>query len=130
MKLEKLTFQGSYLLASAAFVLFYFLARVLLKAGELDTALRVVVALLPAPFFVWFIWSLGKLSRTVDEREKRIQLEAFAFAFPLTMVLLFTLGLLELAMELPKEDLSYRHVWAMLPAFYFLGLALAKRRYQ
>lgn len=34
----------------------------------------------------------------------------------------------EIAIKPPPEDLSYRHVWAMLPTFYFLGLVLARRR--
>jgi hypothetical protein len=66
----------------------------------------------------------------MDELEQRIQLEALALAFPLTLILLMTLGLLEIAIELPAEDLSYRHVWAMLPALYFLGLTLARKRYR
>jgi hypothetical protein len=66
----------------------------------------------------------------MDELEQRIHLEALAVAFPLALILLMTLGLLELATKLPPEDFSYRHVWAFLPIFYFGGLALARRRYR
>jgi hypothetical protein len=41
-----------------------------------------------------------------------------------------TLGLLQGAITRKFEDGSYAHVWAMLPALYFLGLALARRRYE
>lgn len=58
-----------------------------------------------------------------------IQLRALAFAFPATWVLLLTLGLLELAVELPAGDLSYRHVWALMPILYFAGVLLAKRQW-
>lgn len=34
----------------------------------------------------------------------------------------------EIAIKPPPEDLSYRHVWAMLPTFYFLGPVLARRQ--
>ena len=73
---------------------------------------------------------LNRGVRQLDELEQRIQLEALAFAFPLAMILLLTLGLLEIAIQLPPEDLSYRHVWAMLPVLYFIGLIVANRRYQ
>ena len=66
----------------------------------------------------------------MDELERRIELEALAFAFPITVVLLMTLGLMELAMPLNRDDWSYRHVWALMPTLYFIGLWRAKRRYQ
>jgi hypothetical protein len=45
-------------------------------------------------------------------------------------MLILTLGLLEKVIRLPPEDLSYRHLWAMMPIFYFLGLWIAQRRYR
>ena len=51
-------------------------------------------------------------------------------AYPLAILLLVTLGFLQLAIDLPAEDWSYRHVWALLPCFYFLVLAIAWRRYR
>ena len=66
----------------------------------------------------------------MDELERRIELEALAFAFPIAVVLLMTLGLLDLATPLNPDDWSLRHVWAMMPALYFMGLWRAKRRYQ
>jgi hypothetical protein len=38
--------------------------------------------------------------------------------------------LLELAIGLDPKDWSYRHVWIYLPLFYFVGLAIAWRRYK
>jgi hypothetical protein len=66
----------------------------------------------------------------MDELERRIELEALAFAFPIAVVVLMTLGLLDLARPLNPDDWSPRHVWAMMPALYFMGLWRAKRRYQ
>ena len=65
-----------------------------------------------------------------DELERRIQLEALAFAFPMTLLLIMTLGLLEIAIGLNRDHWSYRHVWPMLFILYFAGLARAKRRYE
>jgi hypothetical protein len=107
----------------------YFGARAGLEATSLPAALRIAFAILPLPFFVWFLVSFVQAQRHSDELERRIQLEALAVAFPLTMVLVMTLGLLELAIHLPPQDWSYRHVWAFLPVFYLVGLALARKRY-
>jgi hypothetical protein len=91
--------------------------------------MRVLAALLPVPPFVWMLWKFVRRVRAMDELEWRIQLEALALAFPLTLILLMILGLLEMAIPLPPEDLGFRHVWLMLPVLYFIGLALARRRY-
>lgn len=115
---------------AVVFVLSYFAARGILEMQDTSTALRVGVALFPTIPFAFFLWVIAKGIRTLDELERRIQLEALALAFPLALILLLVLGLLEIAIKLPPEDLSYRHVWAMLPVFYFLGLTLARRRYQ
>lgn len=116
--------------AAIVFVVAYFAARAILKVDDLDTSLRVVAALLPVAPFCWMLWEIVKGVRGMDELEQRIQLEALALAYPLVLILLMTLGLLEIAIELPPEDLSYRHVWAMLPLFYFAGLMRARRRYR
>jgi hypothetical protein len=47
----------------------------------------------------------------------------------MALLLIMTLGLLELAITLNRDDWSYRHVWAMLPLFYLVGIVLARRRY-
>ena len=108
----------------------YLLSRGLLEQTTLDRSVRVLIALLPTPVFVWFLWTWLKGIAAMDELERRIELEALAFAFPICVVLLMTLGLMELAMPLNKDDWSYRHVWAMMPTLYFMGLWRAKRRYQ
>ena len=118
------------LLASILFLVAYLAARAVLAVPETDRWLRILVALLPVGPFVGLLYGLARGVRRLDELEQRIQLEALALAFPLAMILLLTLGLLEIAIQLPPEDLSYRHVWAMLPVLYFIGLIVATRRYQ
>ena len=111
------------------FVVAYMIARGLLETVT-TPAVRVAAALLPIPPFTLLLILMVRGARELDELERRIQLEALAFAFPLTLILLLTLGLLEIAIELNPDDWSFRHVWAMLPLFYFMGLTLAKRRYE
>ena len=107
----------------------YVLSRGLLEFDIGDQTLRVLVALAPVPVFIWFLWIWMKGVGAMDELQRRIELEALAFAFPICVVVLMTLGLLELAIPLNPDDWSYRHIWAMMPALYYAGLWRAKRKY-
>jgi hypothetical protein len=113
-----------------AFVATFAAARLLLAMGSLPTGVKVAVALVPVPAFVLLVLAFYRAIGRLDEFQRLIQLKALAFAFPAAVALLLTLGLLEKAMTLPPEDLSYRHVWAMMPILYHLGLWLAQRRYR
>lgn len=104
-------------------------ARLVLDGAGGGTGLRVSAALAPVPLAAIALFAVVRSARGLDELEQRIQLEALAVAFVLGMLLMMTLGLLELAVDLNRHDWSYRHVWAMLPTLYFLGLVLARRRY-
>lgn len=118
------------LAAMIVFLILYVAARYTLGQGGVSSVLRVGAALLPVPAFAFFLISFIRGLKALDELERRIQLESLAIAFPLTLLLIMTLGLLELAIPLSPQDWSYRHVWAFLPLFYFLGLLIARRRYQ
>jgi hypothetical protein len=107
----------------------FVLARGGLEVLEFGSWEAVLLALLPVPFFAAFLWCFVSGIRGMDELERRIQLEALAFAFPVTVLLLMVLGLMELATELNPDDFSYRHVWAFLPLLYFAGIAFARGRY-
>ena len=129
--LEKLSQKPIVVISSAVlWALVYFLARWLLDNRQLQDGLRVVVVLTPiVPFAIFLVLMLAGI-RQMDELHRKVHLEALAIAFPLTMLLLMLLGLLELVIPLSPEDWSYRHVWQFLPLFYFLGLAFTWRRYQ
>ena len=104
-------------------------ARLVLESSAVPTWARVAAALAPAPVAAAALLTIVRGARELDELERRIQLEALAIAFVLAMLLLMTLGLMELAVTLNPDDWSYRHVWAMLPPLYFAGLVFARRRY-
>ncbi len=108
----------------------YFAARGLLGGGGMAPVARVLIALGPIPFFAGFLWNFVQMIRGADEFERRIHLEALAVAFPLSLLLLMVLALMQRAVTLKFEDWSYAHVWVFLPIFYLGGLALARRRYQ
>ena len=90
---------------------------------------RAAVALMPVPFFIWWLWTWMKGVVQMDELQRRIELEALAFAFPTTLVLLATLGLVDTAITLNPADFRLRHVWLMMPMLYYMGLWRAQRRY-
>ncbi len=114
----------------AIWALVYVAARGLLELESLGWWPRSVVALAPVPVFALVLWNLAKAVTGMDELERRIQLEALAFAFPMTLLLIMTLGLLEIAKGLNRDDWIYRHVWPMFFILSFAGLARAKRRYE
>lgn len=116
-------------LSAMLLIVLFFAARGLLELPNLSTALRVVIALAPVPALVWLLWAFIRDVRQSDELERLVQLEALAIAFPLTLVLVMTLGLLQVAIPLPPEDWSYRHIWPLLYVFYLGGLTWARRRY-
>lgn len=118
------------LLVAGLWPLTYLGARFALKAWEMEPWLRVLVALTPVAPTALFLWLLIVKVRNLDELERRVHLEALAIAFPLAILLLWTLGLLQLAIDLSSADWSYRHVWVFLPLFYFIGLAISWRRYR
>jgi hypothetical protein len=123
---------GSRTLIAAGLTWFvsYFAARVALEIlPSTENATRLAIALAPVVPFVVFLLAFIAHLRRADELERRIQLEALAIAFPLTLVLLMLLGLVELAVPLDRDDWSYRHVWAYVPIFWLLGAAIARRRY-
>lgn len=124
--------RATYTLAilTILWIVTYFFARAFLQNPGPSTAVRIAVALLPIPFFAGALWKFIGFLRSADEFERRIHLEALAVAFPLTMLLLMILALMQRAVTLKFEDWSYAHVWYYLPIFYFAGLFLARRRYQ
>ena len=107
----------------------YLLSRGLLELNTLPPGARVVIALLPTPFFVYYLWTWMKGVSEMDELQRRIELEALGFAFPASLAFLATIGLLDVAIELKPDDFSLRHTWLMMPMLYYIGLWRAKRRY-
>lgn len=108
----------------------WMVARVLLKQNELSDTIRVLLALLPIGPFCWMLWKFISGIASLDELQKKIQLEALAIAFPVMMIFLMTLGLLDIAIGLSYENFGLKHLWYYMPVFYFLGLFIAKRRYE
>jgi hypothetical protein len=87
------------------------------------------VALLPVPALAWLIHWIVRGIRTLDELERRIQLEALALAFPAALVIVFTAGLLDLAGFHGEGNWDLPRLLPLLLLPYWLGMFLARRRY-
>jgi len=111
-------------------IVLYFGVRFFLEARPaLDPGIRLALAFVPTPVFALFLWRFVQGVRSADELERRIQLEALAVAFPLGVLLLTTLGLVQRAVNLSFQDWSYNHIWPYFALFYLFGLGLARKRY-
>ena len=116
-------------LSGTVSLVLFLAARAALEVTTLVAWQRIAIALVPLPALAWFLWEFVHSVSDADELERRVQLEALAVAFPLTLLLVMTLGLLQIAVPLPPEDWSYRHIWPLLYVFYMVGLLRARRRY-
>ncbi len=90
---------------------------------------KTVIALLPLVPSVLVVWTFVQDIRKADEFERRLHLEALAIAFPVTVILLMTLGLLQLVIELNPNDWSYRHIWPYVMMTWLFGYVQARHRY-
>ena len=108
----------------------YLVALLVAEVTSIPKPARIAIALLPIPAFAFFLAEWIRGIRRLDELERRVQLEALAIAFPLSLVLVMALGLIQRVTPLDPADWSYRHVWPFLIGFYFFGLTLARRRYR
>ena len=97
--------------------------------GVNSLAARVAIGLAPTPFFAWWLITWVKGVLRMDELQRRIELEALAFAFPTTLIFLAALGILDSAIALTRAEFPLRHAWLMMPMLYYVGLWNAQRRY-
>lgn len=111
--------------AAAAFVAAYFGARLAMDAKGLGRTVHFLAALLPAPAFLFFLWSMARAIPRMDEMQRLIQLQALSLAWPLAVAIVMTISLLQKA-----GFLGWEPIWVYLPLTYFLGLALAHSRYR
>lgn len=103
-----------------------------LKHLDLDSGVRLLVALLPVPAYIFFIVTQVKVARRMDELHQRIQLEALVFAFPTAFVGILTTWLLYIAGFLPGLEFSNAVTFflVLMIFLYVLGRTLAARRYR
>ncbi len=117
------------LVAGATWLLVYLASRIALQEFHLVAPWAWVAAFAHLFAFFWFVAVVERALKSADELRRLIQLEALALAFSTTMVLLMTLGLMEIfhggRLQFPLLDL-----WAILPVIYAICFAVAYQRYR
>jgi hypothetical protein len=111
------------------FIAVYVGARGGIEMATPGSAVALLLALAPVPFFALLIWFFVRNVRALDELERRIQLEALALAFPVSLLVVFTAGLLDLAGFHGKHDWDLPRLWPLVLLPYWFGLWRARSRY-
>jgi hypothetical protein len=110
-----------------AYTALLLLSRSLLASGSFRAPLDVAIALLPVPAGVSLLVIAVRELLSQDELEQRISLMALAVSFGATLLVAVSWGFLE---GVGLERLSGFAWFAMLVAFYGVGLIWARARYR
>ncbi|AOA58029.1 hypothetical protein [Acinetobacter larvae] len=120
-----------YLFEMAAALAVYLLVLVAslsyLKHNVLRDPMRLVVTLLPVLPCLLVIWTVLRLLSRLDEMQRQIHLQAFAFAFVATALLSFSYGFLE---NIGFPQLSMFVIWPMMASLWGVGIAIGVWRYR
>jgi len=100
-----------------------------LKSLELPKEVGIVLTIITVLAFATFIYKYYRSIYFMDEVQIKVQMEAIVIAFSLGLLLIMTLGLLDLVVTLNKENWGYRHIVPYFVIFYFIGLFISKRKY-
>lgn len=95
---------------------------------ERGTAASLVVAMLPMPFFIGSFASMFWIARQCDELQRRVQFEALAFAYPLSLVLIMGVRMVRVAGFEVHFDMS--DLFLAMALLYAAGLLFAWNRYR
>ena len=120
---------GRVIAAGTAWLAVYVAARWAVALGDLADVARLAAAFMPLFAFYWFVAVVRRELRNADELQRQVQLEALALAFPTSMVVLMTLGLMEI-FHGGRLDLPLKDAWVALPAIYGVCLAAVRYRYR
>ena len=115
-----------FLGSMAAYTLMVPLSVKILRGHE-HTLLGYGIALLPIIPSAFALASFLRYFRTLDELQRRIQLEAVAFSFLATCLITLTWAFQQNA-GLPRFDVSW--VAPLLILLWGIGVGIAKRRYE
>jgi hypothetical protein len=116
------------LVAAITLILSIIVVSWLLETQELGPVLGLALVLVPVSAWIFALLAYFRLIRQLDELQRRIHLEALAFAFSGLAVAIFACEYLRKAgfISLLKPD----YVLMMMLILWPLGFAIAWRRYQ
>ena len=90
-----------------------------LLENDLDQSVQVIIVLVPTIPGIWFLVSLGRAIASLDELQRRIQLEAIAIGFAISAMVALTYGLLSMV-GIPQAS------WIYVPVVMVFGWFLGK----
>jgi hypothetical protein len=100
-----------------------------LKSLDLPVEVGIALTIVTVLSFAVFIYKYYRSIFFMDEVQIKVQMEAAVIAFALGLLLLMTLGLLDLTLPLNKEDWGFRQIVPFFVVFYFIGLFISTRKY-
>ena len=103
------------------------LASWLLAGDALAPPWQLLLALLPIPFFIGFIWAELAYWRALDELHRRIALDALAVAFPAAIALGYLVESLQQAGFLAGVGIG--DVWPWMGLLWLPALLWSRARY-
>jgi len=116
-----------FTLAMVGYVITILITQSLLNNMEANSLPSYLVSIIPVIPVGFGMFAFLSYLRTMDELQRRIQLDAVGFSVVLTTIITFTLGMLETA-GLPSIGLVW--VMPMLIGFWGIGLRFAGKRYE
>jgi len=100
-----------------------------IKYMGLALEVSIMLTIISVAAFAVFIYKYFRSIFFMDEVQIKIQMEAFVFAFAIGLLVLMTLGLVDLYIVLNPNDWNYRFLVPIFITLYFAGLFIAKRKY-
>lgn len=110
-------FRRRMVLSGVLFFIVFYGALYLLEQ-DFEQSAKVILALLPTLPAIYFVTSVGSAISSLDEFQRRIQLEAIAIGFALSMVVIMGYAMLGLA---GVEQVSWFIVLVIMTAGWLVG---------
>jgi hypothetical protein len=107
-----------------------FASRLWLKSDELAGPLRVLVAWLPLVPAALYLRTIFRWARSLDEMQRRLQLEALCFGTLGMLFIALAVDLLRLAGFATGLTFGWEGYFAFTYFLYIGGLVMANRRYR
>lgn len=118
---------GRGLALGVLWVITYAGAHLLIEGDAVEGPARLVVACGPiVPFALLLHWVARGLA-DMDELHRKVNLEALAVSYPIAILMIMVMGLVDLAIGIRVEH--FHKAWVFLMLLYFTALWLAWRKY-
>ena len=121
------TWTREFLTAMVAYVIVLPICTLLINASPHSAWWRIPLALIPVIPILFAMRAFMRFFSNMDELQRRIQLEAFAFSFGVTSIVTFSYGLLT---SVGFPVISWDWIFPLMVALWGIGQGVATRRYR